>query len=126
MCFSCFLANLQAACLIRVPTEVVKSRQQTSAYGRISSVAAFKQVLATDGIAGLYRGFGSTIFREIPFTCIQFPLYEYVKHSMAGARKEPTWWQAAGAGTVAGSIAAGMTTPLDVIKTRVMLAKVRW
>ena len=71
-----------AACLVRVPTDVVKSRQQTSAYGRISSYAALRQVVATEGVRGLYRGYGSTIFREIPFTCIQFPLYEYLKRQM--------------------------------------------
>ena len=71
-----------AACLVRVPTDVVKSRQQTSAYGRISSYAALRQVVATEGVRGLYRGYGSTIFREIPFTCIQFPLYEYLKRQL--------------------------------------------
>ncbi|WFC95768.1 S-adenosylmethionine transporter [Malassezia brasiliensis] len=112
-----------AACLVRVPTEVVKSRQQTAAYGRISSLTAFRQVVAGEGVAGLYRGFGGTILREIPFTCIQFPLYEFLKHKAAGRAKEPTWWQAAATGSVAGSVAAAMTTPLDVIKTRIMLAK---
>ncbi|KAL4400328.1 S-adenosylmethionine transporter [Malassezia pachydermatis] len=112
-----------AACMVRVPTEVVKSRQQTSAYGRISSLTAFREVLSTEGVAGLYRGYGSTIFREIPFTCIQFPLYEFLKHSMAGYKSEPSWWQAASAGSIAGSFAAAVTTPLDVIKTRIMLAK---
>lgn len=113
-----------AACLVRVPTEVVKSRQQTAAYGRTSSFAAFRQVVGGEGVAGLYRGFGGTILREIPFTCIQFPLYEFIKQSMAGPKKEPSWWQAAGAGSIAGSFAAAVTTPLDVIKTRIMLAKV--
>ncbi|WFD40886.1 S-adenosylmethionine transporter [Malassezia japonica] len=112
-----------AACLVRVPTEVVKSRQQTATYGRSSSLAAFRQVVGGEGIAGLYRGFGGTILREIPFTCIQFPLYEFIKQSMAGPKKEPSWWQAAGAGSIAGSFAAAVTTPLDVIKTRIMLAK---
>ena len=109
-----------AACLVRVPTDVVKSRQQTSAYGRISSYAALRQVVATEGVRGLYRGYGSTIFREIPFTCIQFPLYEYLKRQLG----ERTWWHAAGAGSIAGAVAACCTTPLDVIKTRIMLAKV--
>lgn len=112
-----------AACLVRVPTEVVKSRQQTAAYGRISSLTAFRQVVAGEGVAGLYRGFGGTILREIPFTCIQFPLYEFLKHKAAGRTKEPTWWQAAATGSIAGSFAAAVTTPLDVIKTRIMLAK---
>ncbi|WFD24609.1 S-adenosylmethionine transporter [Malassezia equina] len=112
-----------AACMIRVPTEVVKSRQQTSVYGRSSSAAALRQVIAEEGVRGLYRGYGSTIFREIPFTCIQFPLYEGLKHSMTGYKSEPSWLQAAVSGSMAGAVAAALTTPLDVIKTRIMLAK---
>lgn len=102
---------------------MVKSRQQTSAYGRISSATAFRQVLANEGVRGLYRGYGSTIFREIPFTCIQFPLYERLKRGMAGTGREPSWWQAAAAGSLAGSLAAALTTPLDVVKTRIMLTE---
>jgi len=109
--------------MIRVPTEVVKSRQQTSAYGMTSSAAALRQVIASEGVRGLYRGYGSTIFREIPFTCIQFPLYEGLKHKMAGYKSEPTWLQAAVSGSMAGAVAATVTTPLDVIKTRIMLSK---
>lgn len=30
-------------------------------------------------LQGLYRGFGSTIVREIPFSLIQFPILEYLK-----------------------------------------------
>ena len=55
------------ACLIRVPTEVVKSRAQTSTYGpnASGSLAAARNILASDGFKGFYRGFGSTIIREV-------------------------------------------------------------
>lgn len=57
----------QAACLIRVPTEVVKTRMQTSTYGNLagSSLAAAKLVLSQEGIRGFYRGFGTTVMREV-------------------------------------------------------------
>jgi hypothetical protein len=57
----------QAACLIRVPTEVIKTRTQTSTYGPsvTSSWASAKQVLKADGFAGFYRGFSTTIIREV-------------------------------------------------------------
>ncbi|KAJ1025096.1 hypothetical protein NDA16_002603 [Ustilago loliicola] len=137
-----------AACLIRVPTEVIKSRQQTMTYGKgTTTFQAFKKVFQEAGIRGYYRGFGSTVGREIPFTCIQFPLYERLKLEMARSRANsqsaptpslqvgdrsrsmsdqelvrnlPTW-QAGLAGSIAGAIAAGLTTPLDVVKTRIML-----
>lgn len=59
--------GLQAACLVRVPTEVVKSRAQTSSHGQSSraSLTAARFVLTNDGFMGFYRGFGSTIMREV-------------------------------------------------------------
>ncbi|KAH7885520.1 mitochondrial carrier domain-containing protein [Phlebopus sp. FC_14] len=114
-----------AACLVRVPTEVIKTRAQTSTYGPLaaSSFAAAKLLLRQDGVRGFYRGFGTTIMREIPFTSLQFPLYELLKFRLSlslGARplRAP---EAAACGCVAGGVAAALTTPLDVLKTRVML-----
>ncbi|KAJ7738342.1 mitochondrial carrier domain-containing protein [Mycena metata] len=113
-----------AACLVRVPTEVIKTRAQTSTYGPgQSSLSAAKFLLASDGWKGFYRGFGSTIMREIPFTSIQFPLYELLKSRLSGfvGRKPLYAHEAAVCGSFAGGVAAALTTPLDVLKTRVML-----
>ncbi|KAG2033454.1 mitochondrial carrier domain-containing protein [Suillus americanus] len=113
-----------AACLIRVPTEVIKTRTQTSMYGAsASSFKAATLVLQHDGIRGFYRGFLTTIMREIPFTSLQFPLYEFLKHrlSIYLDRKPLYAHEAAVCGSIAGGTAAALTTPLDVLKTRVML-----
>ncbi|WVQ96020.1 hypothetical protein IAU59_003120 [Kwoniella sp. CBS 9459] len=113
------------SCLIRVPTEVVKSRTQTGAYGQgKGSLHSAMSTMKFEGIRGFYRGFGITIAREIPFTSIQFPLYEFLKSVLSkqylGGRR-PTSYEAALCGSVAGGFAAAVTTPLDVVKTRVML-----
>ncbi|KAJ1303613.1 hypothetical protein OPQ81_011797 [Rhizoctonia solani] len=112
-----------AACLVRVPTEVVKSRTQTSAYGiGVSSFGVFVRVAKLEGLGGLYRGFGSTVMREIPFTSLQFPMYEFFKTRLAKALDRPiNPHEAAVCGSLAGGIAASATTPLDVLKTRIML-----
>ncbi|KAF8887140.1 mitochondrial carrier domain-containing protein [Infundibulicybe gibba] len=113
-----------AACLIRVPTEVIKTRMQTLSYGAgLSSLSAARVVLANNGLRGFYRGFGSTIMREIPFTSLQFPLYEMLKVQLARRlnRKPLYAHEAAVCGSIAGAVAAALTTPLDVLKTRVML-----
>ncbi|GAA5988178.1 hypothetical protein JCM10908_002096 [Rhodotorula pacifica] len=118
-----------AACLVRVPTEVVKQRSQTSAKGTTGGSWAIAQnVWRTSGIRGFYRGFGSTVAREIPFTCLQFPLYERLKLFLA-RRRTPSGLvadlpalEAAACGSLAGGVAAGLTTPLDVAKTRIMLS----
>ncbi|KAF8936665.1 hypothetical protein BGZ58_003885, partial [Dissophora ornata] len=112
-----------AACFVRVPTEVIKQRMQTKQF--TTTTAALKSVIKNDGVLGFYRGYFSTVAREIPFTCIQFPLYEYMKKSYASATHRPNVdpWEAAICASIAGGIAAGLTTPLDVVKTRVMLSQ---
>jgi solute carrier family 25 S-adenosylmethionine transporter 26 len=115
-----------AACIIRVPTEVVKQRAQAMA--EHSSLSAFKDILAAKHesvFRGLYRGFGITLLREIPFTMIQFPLYEAMKRWRAKRTGKPkvNAFEAAVCGCIAGGVGAGFTTPLDVIKTRIMLNK---
>lgn len=118
-----------AACTVRVPAEVIKQRAQASQYP--SSMKAFKAILANESgegvFKGLYRGWGTTIMREIPFTVIQFPLYEYMKHTRAQQLQVESVSPGEGAicGSIAGGIAAALTTPLDVIKTRLMLNKGR-
>lgn len=53
--------------MIRVPTEVIKTRMQTSTYGTLgsSSFSAARLVLSSVGLSGFYRGFGITVMREV-------------------------------------------------------------
>lgn len=121
-----------AACAVRVPTEVVKQRAQAKQFP--SSAAALRSILATRQSHGvgamareLYRGWGITVMREVPFTVIQFPLWEGLKRWSAArdGRAEATALESAVLGAFSGAIAAGATTPLDVLKTRMMLARER-
>ncbi|KAI0121436.1 mitochondrial carrier [Hypoxylon sp. NC0597] len=124
-----------AACAVRVPTEVVKQRAQAGLHGG-SSAAALGAILSqykTVGLTGvwreLYRGWGITVMREVPFTVIQFPLWEALKgwgrRRKGGGSVEVSAGESALYGSVSGAVAAGITTPLDVLKTRVMLSKER-
>ncbi|RKP02298.1 hypothetical protein CXG81DRAFT_5942, partial [Caulochytrium protostelioides] len=140
------------ACTIRVPFEVVKQRLQTSVPAAAAPTAAAAAAIAAiasplppplattrsviqairraEGYRGFYRGWGITLIREIPFTCLQFPLYEVfrgmvVRHNAAvrpraDADDTPsiTPLQAAGCGALSGALAGWVTTPLDVLKTR--------
>ncbi|KAH8818870.1 mitochondrial carrier domain-containing protein [Flagelloscypha sp. PMI_526] len=114
-----------AACLVRVPTEVVKTRAQTSSHNTSTSASlvAARTTIQAEGWKGLYRGFGITIMREIPFTAIQFPLYEHLKTRLSDwVHRKPLYaHEAALCGSIAGGVAAAATTPLDVLKTRIML-----
>ncbi|CAK7210378.1 S-adenosylmethionine transporter [Sporothrix curviconia] len=116
-----------AACAVRVPTEVVKQRAQAGQYA--SSAQALAAILRSPGVfsvfRNLYRGWGATVMREVPFTVVQFPLWEAMKEwrrTSKGPGKEVSAVESAAFGSLAGGIAAAATTPLDVLKTRIMLS----
>lgn len=108
------------ACFVRVPVEVVKQRTQarggTSWFNLLSTVRS-------EGVKGLYRGYGTTVAREIPFSLVQFPLWEYLKMKVKGNTPIIEPWKATLCGAIAGGTSAFLTTPLDVAKTRVILAE---
>lgn len=115
--------KLKAACLIRVPIDVVKQRAQAQPH--LTTFTVFKELLRSDGLKGFYRSYLTTVLREIPFGTIQFPLWEYLKTRFAryndSNKCEP--YQSAISGAIAGAFAAAVTTPLDVAKTRITLSE---
>lgn len=81
----------------------------------------------------LWRGYGALAGRNLPFTALQFPMFEWFKEVFgswrdngSGDGAESSLLKHAGvtalAAGSAGSIAAVITTPIDVVKTRIMLA----
>lgn len=104
-----------AACLIRVPVEVIKQRCQATS--TISSRENVLSVMNKEGIRGFYRGFGATVFREIPFSVIQFPLWEYLKHKYSqkvGLNRKLGFFESGMCGACSGAIAAAATTPMGM------------
>ncbi|CAI2377596.1 unnamed protein product [Moneuplotes crassus] len=119
--------------LVRNPFEVIKQNQQIGKYETI--IQAGKDIYSHKGIGGFYRGYFSLIMREIPFSGLQFPLYEYLKRlqiaylsrsrNIKPEEVEMKFWNNAINGSLAGSIAGFIITPIDVIKTRRMTADVQ-
>ncbi|EEA20604.1 hypothetical protein TMatcc_000598 [Talaromyces marneffei ATCC 18224] len=131
------------SCFILTPAEVLKQNAQmvTSTDRRTSSATGTMkyptmQVLSTfrANPIRLWRGYGTLVARNLPFTAMQLPLFEYLRERMqsrwrrqqqekdkAQTVSERTLITALSAG-LAGCVAAIITTPIDVIKTRVMLA----
>ena len=108
-----------ASSIVRVPTEVIKTRAQTG-----NKVQSLGGILRASGITGLFVGYGSFLIRDLPFDAIEFSLYEEAKISYAKWRgrtpSEVCRAEATILGATAGGITGFVTTPLDVIKTRLM------
>lgn len=105
------------ASVVRVPTDLMKQRLQT---GYNSSFA-----LPITGNIFL-ASFQATAMRDICHSSLQYPMYEYFK--LAATK----WFAleriddlpvmvAASCGSVAGLISATLTTPFDIMKTRLNL-----
>jgi len=108
------------ACLVRVPIENVKQKMQAGQFATMSD--ALNGIRRLDGFPGFFKGFSTTVMRDVPFSFIQFPLYEALKTRWALQQGQETApYQGALCGSIAGAVAATVTTPLDVAKTRLML-----
>jgi len=109
--------------LLRNPSEVIKTRQQAGVegYGEGTTIVdAFK--LATDkerggkGLSELYKGYWENIIYAYPADVVKFVCYE----SLSGGRKNLPPAQGAMYGAVSTAVAQFITTPLDVVRNRIM------
>ncbi|MBA0688598.1 hypothetical protein Goari_006373, partial [Gossypium aridum] len=67
-------------------------------------------------------GYGSFLLRDLPFDAIQFCIYEQIRIGYrAAARRDLNDPENAIIGAFAGALTGAITTPLDVIKTRLMV-----
>ncbi|NXT24258.1 S2540 protein, partial [Syrrhaptes paradoxus] len=101
------------------PLELIRTRMQYRKLPYKQLYACISSKLATEGWFSLWRGWSSTVLRDIPFSAIYWYNYERFKRMMCkevGAC-EPTFFIAFASGAASGSIAAVLTLPFDVVKT---------
>ncbi|KAG9134993.1 hypothetical protein Leryth_023093, partial [Lithospermum erythrorhizon] len=105
---------------IMVPKELITQRMQTGAKGRSWEVAL--RILEKDGILGLYAGYSATLLRNLPAGVLSYSSFEYLKAAVLKRAKQANLegYQSVCCGALAGAISASLTTPLDVVKTRLM------
>ena len=112
---------------IKIPAELIKQRAQVQPNENIFYL--IEQATTTKkGIMGLYQGGGAQLIREIPYNAIQMATFQLFKEtllkdthnfdgSLLGLSPAIT---SAVLGLFAAAIAALLTQPADVIKTRLM------
>lgn len=125
-----FVADL-AASIVYVPSEVLKTRLQLqgrynnpyfrSGYNYRSTTDALRTIVRTEGFGAMFSGYKATIFRDLPFSALQFAFYEQERtwaKEWVGSRDIGLPLEVLTA-TTAGGMAGVMTCPLDVVKTRI-------
>ncbi|KAK3487467.1 mitochondrial carrier domain-containing protein [Neurospora hispaniola] len=133
-----------ASCLVLTPAEVIKQNaqvlQRSTTSGRkpkSTSLEALNMLRhSPDGVwRRLFSGYTALVARNLPFTALQFPLFERVRRRIwevrdrdrgKGSEQErslvETGLVTGLSAAMSGSLAAFVTTPTDVVKTRMMLA----
>lgn len=125
--FVCAAFAMLACSFILVPTEVIKTRLQA---GSVSSVSqAIVSILRLDGFKGLYAGYFATLVRDIPYTMLELGIYENLKGFLRQLRKQGKVSDTDSgdandellAAAITGGVSAFITTPLDLVKTKLMM-----
>ncbi|KAL5611569.1 hypothetical protein BROUX41_000846 [Berkeleyomyces rouxiae] len=109
------------------PLEIVKIRLQVQGEASKTNAAVPKRsamwIIRNLGFLGLYKGASACLLRDVPFSAIYFPAYSHLKRDLFN--ESPTKplgvLQLLTAGAIAGIPAAYLTTPCDVIKTRLQV-----
>ncbi|KAJ3336113.1 hypothetical protein HDU91_001889 [Kappamyces sp. JEL0680] len=135
--------------IVKVPREVITARLQSgmdatflSSQRASPALATLRLIVQEQGVRGLFRGFWSTTARDWPFMVILFTTYESFKQnhhvfkppsfvSSAAFMPSPldqeeesiTTLKSTIFGGISGALAGFLTTPFDVIKTRIMTQK---
>lgn len=121
---------------IWVPQDVVKQRLQVQKTSLVSAAAdtvkykgslhCIKTIIKEEGFLALWTGFLPALAVYCPFVGIYFMTYEQAKRvfqktrGYASVDDLPLPYQLVGAAS-AGAIAAAVTSPLDIIKTRIQV-----
>ncbi|XP_023995670.1 mitochondrial glutamate carrier 1 isoform X1 [Salvelinus sp. IW2-2015] len=88
--------------------------------GSHTAMQLTRELLRSQGIAGLYKGLGATLLRDVPFSIIYFPLFANLNSlGGRGADGPAPFYVSFASGCIAGSTAAVAVNPVDVIKTRI-------
>jgi solute carrier family 25 aspartate/glutamate transporter 12/13 len=110
--------------IVTNPLEVVKVKMQTS---NMTVKEVMKQI---NGLSDLYQGADACIARDMVFSAFLFPSYAHAKllllpfmTSLVGEHGAPTFWSDLVAGSISAGPAAFISTPADVIKTRIQQSR---
>ncbi|KAI0003749.1 mitochondrial inner membrane protein [Russula compacta] len=109
------------------PLEIVKIRLQVQGEAAKAEGAMPRgaiHIIRQLGLVGLYRGAAACLLRDIPFSAIYFPAYSHLKRDVFHEGyhgKKLSFFETLSSAAIAGMPAAYLTTPADVVKTRLQV-----
>jgi solute carrier family 25 protein 39/40 len=87
-------------------------------------------IIGSTGLKGLWLGLGPTLVRDVPFSAVYWTGYEYLKLHLSslipGEHKKHKGFSFLvhfSSGAASGTLAAVLTTPIDVIKTNAQVTQ---
>merc|ERR1712054_245182 len=95
----------------------------------MGSMDAAKKIIASEGVKGLYRGYGATLASFGPFSALYFLFYERCKNVGVGSDRiasesaVETFFRSVVCASMSGAAAAWITSPLDMIKLRLQVQR---
>jgi len=104
---------------ILTPMDAVKQRMQLGAREYKGMMDCLKTIVAHEGVSALYASYTTTLLMNIPYVAIYFASYESLRKVLKrGSEREFDPIAHCFAGGGAGMLAAALTNPFDVAKTR--------
>jgi hypothetical protein len=122
-----------------VPSEVLKTRLQLqgrfnnpwfpeSGYNYRGTMDALRSIVREEGLGALFYGYKATLYRDVPFSALQFLFYEQERRlakQLIGKGDDIGLGLEILTGASAGCMAGVITCPLDVVKTRIQTQVIR-
>lgn len=113
------IARVGSATVIS-PLELIRTKMQSRKQTYRELTDCIRSAVQAEGRLSLWRGLGPTLLRDVPFSAMYWYNYERGKSFLCELynTREPTFTMTFISGAVSGSIAAIVTLPFDVVKTR--------
>ncbi|EAN31904.1 Mitochondrial carrier family protein [Theileria parva strain Muguga] len=105
------------------PLDCMRTYYQATLY--TSQRVTFKGIVKNNGFMSLYKGFNSTMIRDVPFSIIHWPINEFLYDKITSLgvykRRKMNRFESIvipfGCGTVSSLIATFISQPFDIVKT---------
>ena len=111
---------------LKEPFDRLKTQLQSGTHsGKASSSAILLKTWRSQGVRGLWAGYGATLARDVPYLVLKWLTYVWAQSLVLQVSHRIAILASAKnliAGAIAGAVAATAVTPADVVKTRMQVA----